>query len=455
MSEAHAVIREAEPSLRRSLGRLDLTAIGVNQVIGGAVFLVPAQIAFLLGGWSPLAVLLIGLASMPVALCFAEAGSRFETTGGAYLYAKAAFGRFAGLEVAWMQWFTRVTTLASVANGIAVAFSSFYPAAALGFGRMLLISAVVLSLMFANLSGIRQSSNLINALTIAKLIPLVGFILFAGWYIHPTYYPPPFATPENAAAAALLLVFTFGGFDVIGVQAGEARTPRRDVPIALIVVIAMVTLILTAIQTLLMFTLPDLAHSQTPIADAARILAGPAGTFIVAAGAILSMIGNNQGQILSGSRTLYALAENGELPRFLARIDRRHGTPYNAIIATTAAGLALALSGSFVRMAAISAVARLTAYVATAASVLVLRRREGAEGLAAANFRIPGGAVAPVLALTTCLLILVGATREQLSAGVIALVIGAILHLAAHERRPNGKGYLQHQAFQMKEVERK
>jgi basic amino acid/polyamine antiporter, APA family len=384
MHKEHAVMAGRESSLRRSLGRLDLTAIGVNQVIGGAVFLVPAQIAFLMGGWSPLAVLLIGLASMPVGLCFAEAGSRFETTGGAYLYARTAFGRFAGLEVGWMQWFTRVTTLASVANGIAVAFSSFYPAAALGSGRMLLISAVVLTLMFTNLSGIRQSSNLINALTVAKLIPLVGFILLAGWYVRPGYYPPPSTTPEHAATAALLLVFTFGGFDVIGVQAGESTSPRRDVPIALVAVIAAVTLILTAIQTLLMFTLPDLAHSQTPIADAARTMAGPAGTFIVAAGAILSMIGNNQGQTLSGSRTLYALAENGELPAFLARIDQRHGTPFNAIIATAAAGLALALSGSFVRMAAISAVARLTAYVATAASVLVLRRREGPE-----NWRLP------------------------------------------------------------------
>src|SRR5580700_9723222 len=87
-----------ESSLRRLLGRWDLTAIGINQVIGGAVFLIPAQIAFRLQGWSPLAVLLTGVSSMLVGLCFAEAGSRFEATGGAYLYAKAAFGRFAGLE---------------------------------------------------------------------------------------------------------------------------------------------------------------------------------------------------------------------------------------------------------------------------------------------------------------------------------------------------------------------
>jgi amino acid transporter len=424
-----AFVYNKQAALRRSLGRWDLTAIGINQVIGGAVFLVPAEIALRLGGWSPLAVLLIGVSSMLVGLCFAEAGSRFETTGGAYLYARAAFGRFIGLEVAWMQWFTRVASLAAVSNGIAIALSPFFPALAGGPGRTLLILGVILSLTAANLVGIRQSSNLVNALTIAKLLPLLGFIAIAFFHIRPRLYPPATSVDSgNMAAAALLLVFTFGGFDAIGVPAGEARAPRRDVPFASIATIAAVTLILTLIEALLMLTLPDLAHSNTPIADAARNFAGPAGFRIVAAGAVLSMIGNNGGQILSGSRTLFSLAETGDLPRILARVHPRFGTPAIAILATTAASLTLALSGSFVRMAAISAIARLTAYSATAAAVLVLRRRERAGQVPVATFRVPGGAFVPVLALVGCLLVLGGATREQLSAGALALAAGAVLY---------------------------
>jgi amino acid transporter len=435
--------RNGETSLRRLLGRRDLTAIGINQAIGGAVFLIPAEIAFRLGGWSPLAVLLIGLSSLMVGLCFAEAGSRFETTGGAYLYAKTAFGRFAGLEVAWMQWFTRVASLASVSNGIAIAIGPFYPPLAFGTGRAVLILGVILPLTAVNITGIRQSSNLVNFLTVAKLVPLGGFIVVACFFIHPRYYPPLAATtPENIAAAALLLVFTFGGFDVIGVPAGEAKTPRRDVPIASIATIVAVTLILVSIQTLLMLTLPDLAHSSTPVAEAARNFAGPVGGFIVAAGAVLSMIGNNGGQILSGSRTLFSLAEGGDLPRILARVHPRYGTPVNAIVATTAAALVLALSGSFVRMAAISAIARLTAYVATAAAVLAMRRKERTEDLPAATFKVSGGPVVPVLALAGCLLVLGGATREQLSAGVIALAAGAVLYgVALYNGRPPGIVY--------------
>src|SRR5918994_135909 len=96
------------PTLRRELGKWDLTAIGVNQVIGSAIFLLPSQVAAQVGNWSPLAFVAVGFASLLVALCFAEVGSRFEGTGGPYLYTRAAFGRFVAFEVGWMQWVTRV-----------------------------------------------------------------------------------------------------------------------------------------------------------------------------------------------------------------------------------------------------------------------------------------------------------------------------------------------------------
>src|SRR5688500_2887862 len=108
------------PKLRRVLGRWDLTALGINQVIGSAIFLIPSQVAAYAGNWSPIAFVLAGIASLLVALCFAEVGSRFDTTGGPYLYARAAFGPFVAFEVGWMQWFTRVSSQASVVNGIAL-----------------------------------------------------------------------------------------------------------------------------------------------------------------------------------------------------------------------------------------------------------------------------------------------------------------------------------------------
>src|SRR5919108_2024375 len=152
----------SQPTLRRALGRWDLTAIGINQVIGGAIFLMPAQVAAQVGNWAPLALVAVGVASMAVALCFAEVGSRFEGTGGPYLYTRAAFGRFVAFEVGWMQWFTRATSQASIANGIALAVGFYWPAVVGGAARVTLLVTLTLLLLWINVRGIRQSAWVVN-----------------------------------------------------------------------------------------------------------------------------------------------------------------------------------------------------------------------------------------------------------------------------------------------------
>src|ERR1700680_3607123 len=127
--------------LRRELGKWDLAAIGINQVIGSAVFILPSQVAAQLGNWSPIAFVGVGFASRLVALCFAEVGSRFEGTGGPYLYTRAAFGRFIAFEVGWMQWFTRVTGQAAVVNAIALALGFYWPVMTGGVGRISMVAA--------------------------------------------------------------------------------------------------------------------------------------------------------------------------------------------------------------------------------------------------------------------------------------------------------------------------
>src|SRR5215204_641346 len=117
----------SEPALRRELGRWDLTAIGINQVIGAGIFAQPAVLAAQAGAWSPWMVAAVGVASLLIALSFAEVGSRFEGTGGPYLYTRAAFGRFAAFEVGWMLWFTRAVSWAAVVNVLATALAFYLP----------------------------------------------------------------------------------------------------------------------------------------------------------------------------------------------------------------------------------------------------------------------------------------------------------------------------------------
>ena len=425
------------PTLRRALGRWDLTAIGVNQVIGSAIFLLPADVARLVGPWGPLAFMGVGLLSLSIALCFAEVGSRFEKTGGPYLPARAAFGRFIGFEVGWMMWFTRVTSQASVANGLALALAFYSPALATGAPRLSLIAALTIALTWINVRGIKHSSWVVNALTIGKLAPLAIVIVVGVWFIDPAQFTVmPAVTQQQLSSALILLIFAYGGYEVTGVLAGEAANPRRDVPFAFVATLITVSIVMSLTSLVVTGVLPDLAASRTPLADSAAIFLGAAGALMVAIGSAVSMTGNNMGQILNGSRTLFALAENGDLPKWFAKVHPTYQTPSNAIFFTAVIALTLALTGSFVALAAVSAIARLVMYLAVCASTLVLRKHDReiaapAGAVAPAKFTVPMGPVVPILASVVALGILAGASQAQLTAGAAALAAGAVLFFVA------------------------
>ena len=422
----------AVTQLRRELGRWDLTAIGINQVIGGAVFAMPATLAAIVGGWSPFLIAGVGFASLLIALTFGEVASRFDGTGGPYLYTRAAFGRFPAFEVGWMQWFTRVASWASVINVLVASLGFYWPSITAGPARTALLTAIIATLAWINILGIRQSAWTVNVLTVGKLVPLALFILAGLAFVKVTaLHTGPVPALTDLSRSALLLIFAFGGYEVIPVPAGESRDPQRTVPFALVMTIVVVTVVLTLAQVVALATLPDLAASKTPLADASARMMGATGAAVLTLGAVLSTLGNNMGQALSGSRSLFALAENGDVPRVFARVSPRFGTPIVAILFTAAVSLALATTGTFAGMAAASAVSRLVVYVATCAAALRLRSPGFAGHVPAARMTVPFGPVIPSAAIVIALVILFGATPAQLRAGAYALAVGAILFAIA------------------------
>ncbi|HEV2983733.1 MAG TPA: APC family permease, partial [Vicinamibacterales bacterium] len=336
---------------------------------------------------------------------------------------------FAAFEVGWMQWFTRAASQASVMAGIAVALGYYWPAMTGGWPRAALLLSITGVLAWVNVRGIRQSAWVVNALTLGKLLPLAIFIIAGLFFIEParlTTLPP--ITRSEVSTAALLLIFIYGGFDVVATPAGEAIDPRRHVPFALVTTIIAVMSIMTLAQIVAQGVLPDLAPHSTPIADAAAVFLGSAGALLVGAGSVISMTGNNAGQILSGSRMLFALAEHGALPTFFARIHPRFRTPANAVLFTSVVAVLLALSGSWAKLAVVSAVARLVTYVGVSAATLRLRAPRFSQGVPAAAFVAPLGPVVPLVAMAMSLGVAAGATREQLLGGLAALVVGAVLY---------------------------
>lgn len=420
------------PAFLRAVSRWQLVGLAINDVVGSGIYLLPAAAAALLGGASVWAVVLAGLAAALLVLCFAEASSYFDQPGGAYLYTREAFGRLIGFEVGWMTWLSRVAALASFANGLVQAATFFWPAAAGGWGRAAIICGLILPLAGINVRGVRAGARTAVVLVIAKLVPLALFIAVGVWFVQRSQLAI-FAAPRGGALgqAALLLLFAYGGFENTPVAAGEYHNPRRNVPFALLAMILVVTLLYAAVQVVALGTLPGLARSSSPLADAAQGFAGYPGAWLLTVGAMLSIAGIAGNTMLTGPRYLFALASDGYGPRWLARVHPEYRTPALAIFVQALIALALAMSGSFVQLASLSVIARVATYIGTAAALPVLRRRLTGR----ATVRLPLGPTIPIAALLVAAVLLGSATAAGLLAAAGALAAGGMIYVA---RRPVG-----------------
>lgn len=417
----------ASTGLRREVGRWQLVPLSVNDVIGSGIYLLPAAAAALLGPLSLWAVLLAGIAVALLVLCYAQAASCFDRAGGGYLYAREAFGPFVGFEVGWMLLLTRIATAAALCNGLAEAVTHVWPAADTGAWRVAIVSGALALLVAVNVAGVGAAARTGVVLAIAKVVPLLLFIAVGAWAVDASVPPPLASTPplRDIGQAALLLLFAYAGFENLPAAAGEFRNPRRDLPFALLSMIATVTAIYCGVQWVALGTLPGLADAQTPLADAAQRFSGGWLAGIVTLGAVVSIAGTLGNTIMLSPRYVHAMAADGFGPRALAAIHPRLRTPVPAIALIGGLSLVLALSGSFVQLALLSVVARLCAYIATALAVLVLRRRfAGREAM----LRLPGGPVIPLLAALLSIGLLASASAKNLMAGGIALVLGAVVY---------------------------
>ena len=418
------------PRLLRTVGRWQLVGLSINDVVGSGIYLLPAAAAALLGPASLWAVLLAGGAAALLVLCYAQAASHFDRPGGGYLYAREAFGPFVGFEVGWMLLLTRVATAAALANGLAAAMSHFLPAAGGGAARLAIVTMTIVLLAWLNYRGVRGAARTAAVLAVAKLLPLALFVVLGAFAAGALPDGPPVTAlpPGDLGRAALLLLFAYAGFENMPAAAGEYRNPQRDVPFALLSMIAIVTVVYVSVQWVALATLPGLAASTTPLAEAAARFGGAPLAWILTAGAAVSIIGTANNTMLLAPRYLHAMAADGFGPRVLAAVHPAFHTPAVAIAVLALVSLVLAWSGSFVQLALLSVVARLCTYVTTAMAVLVLRRRTGGGGLA-----LPGGPAIPLAALLLSLGFLASATPGNLSAAGLALVAGAIVYLF---RRP-------------------
>jgi APA family basic amino acid/polyamine antiporter len=422
--------------LVRVVRRWDLVALAVNAIIGAGIFGLPSEVFGRIGVYSLIAFAVCAVAVTLIIVCFAEVSSRFSDTGGPYLYAREAFGPLVGFEVGWLNWMARLTAFAANCNLLVAYASGFVPSAASGLGRTATICTVVAALTVVNVVGVRKAANVSNVLTVAKLGPLLLFVVAGCFFIDPRAYSPAAAPSFGAfSVSVLLLVYAFTGFEMAVIAGGEARDPRRDLPYALLIAIAVVTVFYMLIQLVAVGTFPGLAGSTRPIADAAGRFLGPRGALIMTAGALVSILGNLNVILLTASRLPFAMAERGALPRFMAATHRRFHTPHRAILVTAAVVLTLTLSGTFVYAVTISVIARLLAYAATCVALPVFRRRRDAPP---ALFVVRGGVPIAVVSLLLVAWLLSNVTAVQARDTGLAAALGLAIYWAGRARYDRG-----------------
>lgn len=415
-----------EADLVRGIRRWDLVALTINGIIGAGIFGLPSKVYALIGTYSLIAFVACALVVALIILCFAEVSSRFEETGGPYLYAREAFQPAVAFEIGWLFWLVRITAFAANCNLLINYLSFFWTPATSSGWRAAIIVLVVVILVIVNLLGIRQAAIVSNLFTVGKLVPIILFIAAGLFFLNSQAYAfGPTPTTGAFSQSVLLLVYAFTGFEMATIPAGEARDPQRNLPRALLIAILVVAVLYIMIQVVCVGTLPGLAQSQKPLADAGSQFLGAAGGAIISAGAVVSITGNLNILLLSGSRLPFAMAEQKQLPAFVGSIHKRFFTPYVSILITAAIMLVLTLKSSFLAALTISVIARLVTYAATCLALPVLRRRRKAP---AALFRLPGGTVIAILSLALIVWLLLHSTLAEAKAAAAAAAVGLLIY---------------------------
>jgi len=396
----------SEPTLVRAIGRWSLAALTINCIIGSGVFGLPSVISGLLGNASPFAWLFASAGTALVMACFAEVASRFDQTGGVYLYARMAFGRTTGIAIAWLGWLARLTAAAANANLFIIYLAEFWPAAKTPFPRLIVLTILLAVLTTVNYIGVRRGMLQSNLFTAAKLITLAAFIAAGLLFLLSRHHPLVVSAPAGSAKtwlhAVLLLLFAYGGYETALMPGGEARNPRRDYRFALFTALVVCTIVYTMTQWIIISVLPQASMTDRPMATAAQIMLGPWGAGLVSVGVLVSCYGYLSANVLGFPRILFALAEHGDMPSLMSRIHPRYRTPHVAIILFAVLLYAFSLAGSFQWNLVISAITRLLYYGSVCAALPVLRRKANAPP---ARFHLPMGNLIAVLAVGVSLLL--------------------------------------------------
>ncbi|MBV8203379.1 MAG: amino acid permease [Acidobacteria bacterium] len=469
--------------LRRVLGPLQLTSMGVGAVIGAGIFVTTGAIARQTAGPAlMLSYVAAGVACLFAALCYGEFAGMVPVAGSAYTYAYATLGELFAWILGWDLVLEYAVSAATVAAGWSGYFQNLLgifglavptvlsgpviapsamgtqgpagPLAATG-ALINLPALVVVALVTAVLvAGIRQSAG-VNSTLVAIKVAAVLFVIGVGAFYVKTANWHPFApygyaglnlfghtlggrsgtggSPVGMLAGAALAFFAYIGFDSVATQTEEARRPQRDVPFAIVTTLLLCTVLYIAVVAVITGMVPyQELDVSAPVADAFRRVGLRWAQFLVGAAGLAGITSVLLVTMLGQARILLAIARDGLLPaRFFAAVHDRYRTPWKSTLATGAFVAALSAFLPIDLLLMLVNMGTLLAFVLVCAAVLVMRRTHPG---APRPFRAPLVPLVPLLGIASCLLLMFSLPVENWLRLVVWLAIGLAIYLGYGRR---------------------
>jgi basic amino acid/polyamine antiporter, APA family len=469
IGEAAADGEAPEGRLKRTLGAVDLTALGIGAVIGAGIFSSTGTAAAGGGGHIGAGPALIisyvitAVACGFAALCYAELASMIPIAGSAYTYAYVTLGEL----LAWIIGWDLILEYAVGNVAVAVSWSGYFKSFVEGFGVHLpawlvstvnqaqaspqilhdaphiagipivfnLPAGVIVALITVLLVvGIKESARVNSIIVGLKIILVLGFIGIGSFWVAPANWHP-FAPNgfHGIMAGASIIFFSYIGFDAISTTAEEAKNPQRDLPIGMIASLVICTVLYVAVTAVLTGMVPS---GQLGVADPLALALQKAGQTRLAGvfsfGAVIAMTGVLLVFQLGQPRIFMSMARDGLLPKFAARIHPRFRTPHVTTIIT---GVAVGVPAMFVDIndaLEFTNIGTLFAFVLVSAGVIVLRYTDPDRPR---PFRCPGSPVVPLLSIVSCIALMLPLPRITWYRFVGWLIIGFVIYFAYGMRR--------------------
>lgn len=416
---------------RRDMGMLGVFFIVVNGLIGAGIFGLPEALHAAVGTFAPWLLLIGGILVMAIVICFAQLTALTDRSGGPQRYVGDAFGPYPGFVVGWTFFAARLISQGANVLVLIAYAAALWPVVGEGTAKIALIVCVLGGLTVINVIGIKRVVAVLGAMTLFKLLPLL-VLMFIGIGAASTdgeLVLPQFSAVEGIALAAL---YAFVGFENATIPAGETKDPKRAMPRALIIGLAVVTLIYFGLQWAYSHSSIAGTGPEAPLTLLAGEYGGDIGALLIAATIVVSVLANLTAGHTSASRIPPALADDGLLPAWFGKVSR-WGTPANSIVFFGIGAILFSLWDDFLALAAVSTLARLLAYILSIIALPTLRRRAGYSAFNATIL-----ITAPIALLLSLWLATQTNVTQWQTLGGFALV-GTFLFFVARRNHKSGK----------------